>query len=103
VLITDISVNALHDLLNDALSSWECIASNSKMFSAYSVVKDVKICGSGVVLRCCRGLLPEGPGKSTINITIVCITAYSAGTWAQFYRSRAGLQLLFIFVDPFVV
>jgi len=40
---------ALHDLLNDAVSSFEYIASNATMFSEYSVVKDVKRCGSGVV------------------------------------------------------
>jgi len=72
-----------HDLLSDAVSSMECIASNAMMLSEHSVVRDVKRCGSGVVLRCCRGLLPEGLSKTTINITTVCITAYSAGTWAQ--------------------
>jgi hypothetical protein len=40
---------ARHDLLNDAVSSLEYIASNAMMFSEYSVVRDVKGCGSGVV------------------------------------------------------
>jgi hypothetical protein len=40
---------ALHDLLNDAVSSLEYVASTGMMCNEYSVVKSVKGCGSGVI------------------------------------------------------